>query len=109
MIFVIEGREWSLYEGTMDSAEIKKAFIECATTNEDGCSNYKYIGLTDKDNLGVVDTLAVTFNNKFIIAGNLLVDKCTFPVSGSKLYDIIIGLAEYYEGLGYEIKNEKFF
>ena len=67
LMFVIEGKEWNLYRGDSALEDIRDTFINAETTKDDDKENYKYIGLTRAGSTERIITLAVTYNNKFII------------------------------------------
>lgn len=103
LMFAIEGKEWNLYKADSDLDEIKNTFINCTTINDGVSSNYKYIALTHSDDISRIDTLAVTYDNKFVIEEGALIGKCIFPIKVKELSNMISELASHYKNLGYEI------
>lgn len=103
LMFVIEGKEWNLYRANSDLNKIKNEFVNCTTVKVEKKSNYKYIALTDSNDMGVNYTLAVTYDNKFIIEEDALNGKCIYPIDVKNLSNMISELADYYKNLGYEV------
>lgn len=103
LMFVIEGKEWNLYNIDSDLDKLKNTFINCPTENSKGLSDYKYIAFTDGENVDQIDTVAVTYDNKFIIEPKISLHKYKPYVNMNDLNVMIFELSEYYKNLGYEI------
>lgn len=102
LIFAIEGEEYNLYSSYSDLESIKNAFIKCTGDNSE-YKDYKYIALTKSSDISTITTLAVTYNNKFIIEEHELNDKDTYPIKARDLENMLIELGRYYKKFGFEI------
>lgn len=102
LMFAIEGAEYNLYSSYSDLESIKDAFIKCKGDNSE-YKEYKYIALTTSSDIGTINTLAVTYNNKFIIEEQKLDDKDTYPIKARNLENMLIELGRYYKKFGFEI------
>ena len=107
LMFVIEGKEWNLYRGDSVLEDIKDTFINAETIKDGDKENYKYIGLTRAGSTERIVTLAVTYNDRFIIEQSAVVGHCIYPISPKDLSNMIYELINHYSKLDYKIIHRR--